>query len=342
MEENQPQNTLRETLSANIEALESTPVAEPNVVEPTETSRSRDESGRFKAKEEQALETLQAEVSTSEPAIQRPTTWKKDYLPIWDKLSSGAALTPEEAKKLAAYSNQRENEYKSGVSTYRAEAESAKNLQEAIAPFLPTLQQNNIQPAQWIKNLGYAHQTLALGTPEQKIQMFSRLAQEYGIPLGAISQGQQGQLDPIVPQLMQQMQDLSGKVNTVTNWREQQEQQALQQQIAKFQNAEDYPHFEQVREKMAGLLQAGLAQDLDSAYKQAVRLDDDVWQAEQDRQSHGQDAERKRKAAEQVQKARSQTVSTKSATPSGIAQTGGKGLRDVLEANFASLTSGRV
>ena len=67
----------------------------------------------------------------------RPTTWKKEYLPIWDKLTAGEQLTPEESLKLAEYSNQRESEYKKGVSTYKQEADNAKSLVEAIAPFVP-------------------------------------------------------------------------------------------------------------------------------------------------------------------------------------------------------------
>ena len=52
------------------------------------------------------------------PSVARPTTWKKEYLPIWDKLTAGEQLTPDEALKLAEYTGvQRESEYKKGVST---------------------------------------------------------------------------------------------------------------------------------------------------------------------------------------------------------------------------------
>ena len=56
-------------------------------------------------------------------------------------------------------------------------------MDEAIAPFREHLKQQNINEAQWINNLGRAHLILSQAPPEQKIQMFHRLAQDYGIQL---------------------------------------------------------------------------------------------------------------------------------------------------------------
>ena len=112
----------------------------------------RDEKGRFVSKDKEetssSQETMQAadddtelenesEPEPQKPAISRPTTWKKEYLPIWDKLTTGQQLSPEEALKLAEYSNQREAEYKKGVSTYRTEAERAKEIFKALDPYMP-------------------------------------------------------------------------------------------------------------------------------------------------------------------------------------------------------------
>lgn len=334
------ETTLRDQLVASFneaeETQENTTVAEPTskVSEPLETEgRVRDESGRFAPKMEQVQEPVE------QPALQRPTTWKKDYLPIWDKLATGAALSPEEAKKLAKYSNQRENEYKTGVSTYKQEAEQARQLQDALAPFMPDLQRHNIQPTAWITNLGNAHRALSMGNPQQKIQMFTQLARDYGIPIEALGMAQQGQLDPIIPQLMQQIQNLSGQVNTVTGWREQQEQQAALSAIQPFQDTEKYPHFEQVRETMAQLLERGLAPDLQTAYTKAVRLNDDAWQAEQERLANMQNQQ----SAAIVAKAKSRAVSPKSSTPSGqIIDSGKKDRRSMLEDALESASGGRV
>src|SRR5690349_4374346 len=159
------------------------PVVEtPQVVEsPTETpeqvaQRERDERGRFAAKQEQQAEVPPVQVE--QPPVQRPSTWKKEYWPLYDKLAQGQALSPEEAKKLADYTNERENQFKSGVSTYKAEADAAREIQGAMAPFMPTLQQYGIKPAQWISNLGNAHRILAEGSPQDRIRMFHQLARD--------------------------------------------------------------------------------------------------------------------------------------------------------------------
>ena len=347
------QTTLRDQLesafdSAEAGTLEPVQNAPEIESEPVVETRPRDEKGRFvEKKTDDKAPDIKADVDKAEPVqaepekpqLARPTTWKKDYLPIWDKLATGTPLTPDEALKLAEYSNQRENEYKTGVSTYKAEAQNAKALQDAMAPFIPILQQHNIQPTQWIQNLGRAHHTLAMGTPQQKLQMFAQLAQEYGVPLEAVGMAQQGQLDPIVPSLMAQIQELSGKVNTVANWREQQEQQTIQNELARFQDTAKYPYFEQVRETMAQLLETGFTQDLDTAYQKAIRMNDDVFNSWQTEQLRTHEAEKSK--AQAVVKAKAHAVSPKSATPSGKIGSEPKDRRAILEQQFEEV-DGRV
>ena len=118
-------------------------------VEVSQDEPVRDEKGRFVAKEETpseeaspeniAEDTTEAEQPEEQPEISdipKPTTWKKDLLPLWDKIAKGETLTKEESKKHLEYLNQRENEFKKGVSVYKAEAERAKALEEAINPCL--------------------------------------------------------------------------------------------------------------------------------------------------------------------------------------------------------------
>lgn len=355
------QNTLRDMLESNLSAsAEGTlnTVADAPVVETIESSevidRSRDEQGRFAAKEKEAAEAAVAEevapvAMVAEPVVpvNRPTTWKKEYLPIWDKIAAGAPLTVEESKKLADYSHQREKEYATGVSTYRAEATAANELKAAVEPFMPAIQQNGMKVGDWISNLGKAHQTLVYGSPDQKMQMFASMAQQYGIPLEAIAQGSQGQLDPIVSQLMQQVQDLksqfSTKIDSVTSWREQQESNALKTELAKFEDTSKYPHFEQVRGDMAQLLESGMAQDLEGAYAKAIRLNEEAWSAEQARQAqHSLAATQTADKAAAAAKAKAAAVSVKSTSPSGVTKTNAGGLREQLEAGFDSMASGRL
>lgn len=333
MEDLQPQTTLRDTLEANLTAVET---GEPLFTEPIEV-KPRDEAGRFAAKPKEEVAPTQQQAATP-PAPQvpedpltklRPTTWKKEYLPLWDKAAQGQPLSKHEWRKLAEYNGQRENEYKTGVSTYKAEAQAAKELQEAITPFLPELQANGIAPAAWVKQLGHAHYALAKGNPELKLQVFRELARQFNVPLGAILQ-QPNQVPPIVNDLLSQIAELKQQVTGVASWRQQQETAALTGDVERFaKDTAKYPHFELVRGTMAQLLESGLAQDLDTAYSKAIWMQDDTRAAETSRLAQPV------QQAQVVAKARAAAVSPKSATPSGqVATSGAKDRRALLSEAF--------
>ncbi len=361
------QNTLRDMLETNLDASEAgtlgnapEPIAvtsaPADAISESAAQRTRDEQGRFANGEKssprdaaqapaaaQVADPLSGAQVDASAALQRPTTWKKEYLPIWDKLSAGGQLTPEESRKLADYSQQREREFATGVSTYRAEAQQANEIRAAVEPFMPVLQQHGMKVSDWISNLGNAHRTLSLGTPQQKLQMFANMAQQYGVPIQAIMQTGQGQqVDPMVHQMMQQMQDMNNKVASVSSWREQQENQALQQQIAEFTDTSKYPHFEQVRPIMAQLLEKGMAPDLKTAYTKAVRMDDEAWSAEQERQASAAQTTTPAAQIAAATKAKANAVSPRSTTPSGSTVTSAVKDRRALLSEGLSAASSRV
>jgi len=332
---------LRTALSEALETAEIPAVSEVVQESTPEAGNDvpRDEVGRF-APRAQAADTAPVEAPVEPPqAIPRPSTWKKEYWPLYDKLAQGQTLLPEEARKIAEYTNQRENEFKSGVSTYKAEADKAREIQEAIAPFLPKLQQYNINPSQWIQNLGRAHETLALGSPQEKLISFTQLAKEYGVPLHLLAEGAQSpQVDPQVAWLSQKLQQIEGQVTGFQTLQQQREQQEIQNTIWAFEQAPGHEHFGVVKEQMAGLLRAGLADNLENAYQQAIWMNPETRQA---LQTHAAPV-----VAEKVQaaaKAKAAAVSPKSASPSASGQVPPKGLRAQLEEQINSaLGGGRV
>src|SRR3990167_7085981 len=109
------------------------------------------------------------QAAPSKPRPARPSSWKKEYWEHWDKLDPA----------LAEYLHTRESQYASGVSTYKAEAEAAKPLMEAMQQFIPELKQHNIEPTRWITELGHVHRMLALGTPAQKLQTLNTVLRAY-------------------------------------------------------------------------------------------------------------------------------------------------------------------
>jgi hypothetical protein len=315
---------------------------------------TRNEKGQFVAKDEAVAEETSIEAvaeDTAEPEqleeqpeigdIPKPTTWKKDLLPLWDKIAKGETLTKEESKKHLEYLNQRENEFKKGVSVYKAEAERAKALEEAINPFVPELQAQGIHPAAWINNLGRAHMMLTKAPYDQKVQMFHRLAQDYGVNLNQINEPQQ-QVDPYTQQLMQQLYQVNQEVSTIKSRYEMEEQARLGNEIERVRSdKERFPHFDMVREEMAQLLELGKAQDLETAYAKAVRLNDEVWAVEQNRLLS--DAKKQASRTSQVARAKATAVSPKSVTPNGTqAKVEAKDRRSLLMAQMAEAESGRL
>jgi hypothetical protein len=346
------EGTLEAPIEKEIEVNDD-PIQAENASEETsvEESDNRDEKGRFKAKESDS-ETDQG--TESEPVaeasdvpdeeVKRPTTWKKEYVEVWNKMQEGKPLDKAEFVKFAEYANQREAEYKKGVSAYKAEADNARELTQALGQFAPELQQQGIHPVAWINNLGRAHMVLSKAPYEQKVQLFHRLAQDYGIQLNqdAVQMPEQQYIDPYQQQLMHQLQVTQQQVQQLSAIREQEENARLNQEIQRVSsNKERFPHFEMVREDMAQLLERGLAQDLESAYAKAVRMNDEAYKLEQDRLLKSVSTQASK--AQQVAKAKATAVSPRSVTPSGqVKNTDAKDRRSLLMANLADAEGGRV
>ena len=319
--ETSPEPSLRDTLESSLETLETPQTQEDSGIIETDvkSDRVRDESGKFAKTETTEPVEVQAEVE--QPQVKpRPSSWKKDYEAHWSNLDPS----------LQDYLQQREADYAKGVSTYKNQWDMAAPLVQAIEPFKPILEQHNVDPAQWISNLGRAHSTLALGTPEQKMQMFYQLANDYGVPIGELT-GQGS--DPQFSMLAQKLNAIESQWSSFQNMQQQTEQQQLQGEISSFKEAN--PHFEDVREQMAGLLQAGMAQDLQDAYDKAIRLSDDVF-AKVQAEKQAQSLQEKSKVAAE---AKAKAISPKSTTPTANGNGGNSAnsIRDALSAAFDSL-----
>jgi Skp family chaperone for outer membrane proteins len=343
-------------IEVNDDPIQAENASEEGSEEVVKEGAERDEKGRFKAKESDTESNQGAE---SEPVaedvddveekveytLQKPTTFKKEYVSTWEKLAAGKPLTREESVKFAEYTGiTRESEFKRGVSVYKGEADKARELTQAIGQFEPELQKHGIHPVAWINNLGRAHYALANGSPEQKVQMLNRLAQDYGIQLNqdAIQMPEQAYVDPYQQQLMQQLQATQQQVQQLSAIREQEENARLAQEISRVSSdKERFPHFDMVREDMAQLLERGLAQDLESAYAKAVRMNDEAYKLEQDRLLKSVSTQASK--AQQVAKAKATAVSPRSATPSGqVTKSDAKDRRSLLMANLADAEGGRV
>lgn len=309
--------SLRDTIENAIETTEPE-VASQEVTESVKTEKPRDEHGKFAKSSQNASDEVTeafADNNEQEVAVKpRPSSWKKDYEEHWGKLDP----------TLQDYIQQREADYAKGVSTYKNQWDMAAPIMESIRQFEPLLQHHGVAPQQWISQLGNAHAKLVMGSPEQKLETFAQLANDYGVNLGQLT-GQSG-YDPQFSQLAQELNQIKNQWSSFQSQQEMMEQTQLQSEIASFKD--DKPYFEEVRETMAGLLQNGMANDLQSAYDKAIRLNDDVFQRVQSQQTGKSEAAQREKVAA----AKAKVLSPKSTTPTASTGNGGKSASSAREA----------
>jgi hypothetical protein len=321
----QPES-LRDSIANALEAAETPNTQETTSQEASETpksSRARDESGKFTKTQPEAdvqeIEAIEAQ-EEEKPAVKpRPSSWKKDYEEHWGKLDP----------QLQDYIQQREADYAKGVSTYKNQWEQAAPILESLNQFQPLLRQYGVAPQQWITQLGNAHAQLVTGTPEQKMQIFQQLANDYGVNLGAVTG--QTSYDPQFSSLAQELNAIKNQWGQFQAQQEAMEQTQLRSEIDSFKA--DKPYFEEVREVMAGLLQSGMADDLQSAYEKAIRLNDDVFQKVSAEQAQKSEAVQREKVAQ----AKAKVLSPKSTTPTGSATGGSKSASSAREAIMAAM-----
>lgn len=318
--------------------------SQPAEAETTEqrAERLRDEKGRFaegKVKSEAKpaeIKPVDVKPVVQTPKLPKPDSWKKERQADWD------ALSPTQQ----SYIKEREDQYFKGISTYQQEWKNAKPLLDAVAPFLPELEANKIKPDEWIKNLGNAHYTLVKGSPQAKLQMFSQLMRDYGVPLQALYDPNVAQ--QYVQQTIQQPSRPEPQRDIASLVREEILSAKLNDEVTNFENAKDtagnplYPHFQTVKGDMALLLEAGKAQDLKHAYTIALRMHDDLFEAEQEAKRKADDTARQEAQRKAVAAAKGSAVSVRSATPAstGAAPKGSR--RELLSEAYDQHMSGRI
>lgn len=290
--------------------------AEPATERPVEAAQpddaakdradGRDEHGRFKAKEGEK-DGGEAKEGSEQPAeIKAPAQWTKEEKEWFYQQPIEAQRTiARRAADMEKHFHQRNQEFSTKEQEYGA-------INEALAPLEQGLQSAGISKPDYVKRLVEADRRLS----QDPVGAIKWLMQGYGVTpqhLSGQGNGGQRQPNPEYQALVQEIQRLKG---TLGNFQQQQaaaEQQSAMSAIEAFQNATDpsgnpkHPHFEQVREFMGQLIEAGRASDLETAYDMAVHADPNIRQsihedtAAREAARRAQEAEqRKAKAATSV------------------------------------------
>ena len=357
-----PAPTVRETLEAAVEtvlptqpvdapaeAVEAPAVAAEQVVAETPAEapkgddRPRNPDGTFakgeeKPKEAPKVEAAAAPVAPPKPKVARPQSWKKELEAQWETL----------APEVQANIIEREKQYQTGVSTYKADADRAKGITTALAQFEPMLQKRGIATDKWIQQMGVAHYLISEGTPKEQVETIAQIIKGNGIDVNALGQllaGQQPQYQQPqarspMPQPQAEPINIEAEVNKV--FEKKQVEDAYKAFTADV-DAGKYPHFadDEVKGTMAGLLQSGLAQDYVSAYEAALLLPKHKHLVAPAPAAAPVVPDPAVQKQAQAARARSQAVSVKSSTPSTMSQsTGKRSLREELEASASSVLGG--
>jgi hypothetical protein len=301
--------------------------------EPIEPTAPWDDQGRFAKGERVRKEPEPQPQEEADPPVwaRPPASWKKEYHEIWQKADP----------KMREYAWQREEQMRAGVEPLLSKAQFADAMQEAISPYMQTIQGLGLTPDKAVAALMDADHKLRNSNPQERLAYFYQLAQSYGINLSA-AQGQQPQaaqptIDPMVYQLQQELNKVRGEV---TGWKQQQEimeNQTLLNEINQFSMKAEY--FEEVRPAMISLLQSGMAQTLDEAYEKAIRLDPNLFEQVQQAKQAEVVAKQAKEANRAAKAARAAAVSVRSATPGVNTAPKAANRRAILEEAFSETES---
>jgi hypothetical protein len=240
----------------------------------------------------------------TKPARNPFNAWKKEAQEELSKL-------PEHVQKMI---QDRENQFHKGTEQYKEAANFGKVINKAIAPHADYMRQLGVTPDVAFSTLLTTERTLRTGSDQEKINMFQKLAHDYGINLEQISQLP---FDPQKHQLEQYNQYLERKLETQNATQQSAEDEMLLSEIGRV--SQELEYYDILAPKMASILESGLARGhtteelIKDAHAKALRLDDQLFakhQAKQQEQARREQALRDDYAAKT---AKSAAVSLKGA-----------------------------
>lgn len=204
-------------------------------------------------------------------------------------------LFGKQSRESQEYLLRREREYTEGIN--RKSAEVAE-VRKALEPIDMQLRQNGTTPGAAVAQLVAWHQALQQNPKDA----LPKLAKLYGVDLSALSDGAALEyVDPAVQALQQQVQQLTAHIQTTQTNSQQQQFQAVQNEISTFATATDesgnlkHPYFDRVRGYMGALFSSSPDMTLEKAYEAAVFADPELRQAKL-----ASEREAERKAAEKA------------------------------------------
>jgi len=258
---------------------------------PGDSGRARDETGKFakavttatkapkattptvtdtpKATTQTATDAPPAAVTT--PTYKAPATWSPSAREAWGKVPSD----------VQAEITRREHESRTAI---REAGETKKQfgaMKDSLAPFEMGLRARGQDPMKVLPELLQIDSVLYNGPLPHKAQVLANVIKASGVPLELLNQHLDGQAAPA--QAMQPQQFRDPRFDQFLAQQQEAEKARNVAQIQEF--AASHEFFDDVREAMGGLMDAGLSKTLEQAYAKAIALNDDVQKVVKQREA---------------------------------------------------------
>lgn len=322
----------------------------------TQAAPERDENGRFKAKEQTA------QAGAEDPATLKADTQPETAKPAEPEPQTEAIRVPPslpasvKAKFAALDPDVREAIWENERSVHKARDEWAKKgerlnrYDEIVGPHRDKWQLNGLDEFSGIQTLIAAQNFLE----RNPVEGLHYLARSYGVDLRALAgQALQQPTAPggiqaptVMPELQGVLQPLVQQVQTLQQQLQQSQQQSEHQKLAEaqaevqtFANDPANLYFENVREEVAALLDAGRAKTLADAYQKAIWASDEIRPLLIAEQTKQQQADTQKKAAENAARAKAAAAQQAAGSVTGAPAPGAQApkgppgsIRDTLNA----------
>ena len=259
-------------------------------------ARERDEQGRFKAKDSEAVtEAPDTGTSEAQPAVASTETNPQDAKPEiseghfrgWapEQVAAFKALPPEAQKIALEVVQGRDRYYSERLSEADQYLRATVPLATAVQPHLARIQTVTNDPSAYVAHVLDVDHRLQFAPYAEKVKLLTELASNVGIPI-AVQQPDPfmpdptqlgGEAYPVVHDLKNQVHQLQAQLNQFRIQHETVQQQQTTEFVHSFAsqtNADGspkYPHFETVRHAMGQLLDAGRVHSMDEAYAIAAK-----------------------------------------------------------------------
>jgi hypothetical protein len=313
---------LKLALTAAYEDLEA---KEPEVAPeaPIEASESAKEAPAEETPAEETDDEPVDPVKTAEEDVPAPRYLKKEYRDAWKNW-------PSEVRE---YITGREKEIHEGFSKREKDVQFANKFRQVFSPYEPYVRSRGVEePLEAVEFLLRAEYNLRHGTPEVKQRTFLALANDCGVNVESL-QAPQPLYSPEVQALNERLARLESEKQASQEWAARQREQTFLGELQRFNDDPNtYPHFPEVRNDMAQLLEKGYAKDLSEAYEKAVWLNPVTRSATEDKirkEAEGKVLSAAKSKADAARKAAASIVGSHARTGTSAAASGGS-LRDDL------------